>query len=56
MGMTKRWMESEAEKKRAEEKRTCGCYFNWDDKFEVLCDAHRAEAEERECENEKWLD
>lgn len=48
MSLTKRWMESERDKQRAEEKRTCGCHFNYDDKFEVLCEKHRAESEEHE--------
>lgn len=24
----------------------CGCEINWDDKFTIYCDQHRAEAEE----------
>lgn len=50
MSMTKRWMEKEREQKTAEEKKTCGCYWNYDDKFEVLCEKH---ADEEEAENEQ---
>lgn len=43
-------MEQEREAKLQSEKALCECYWNFDDKFEVLCEKHRTEAEE---ENER---
>jgi hypothetical protein len=43
-------MEKERDEKRAAEKKTCGCYWDFDDKFEVLCEKHAAEEEERQYE------
>lgn len=52
MSMTKRMMEAEQEARLAAEKAVCECYWNWDDKFEVLCEKHLAEYQEREdCRN-----
>lgn len=41
-------MEKEAEQKLAEEKKTCGCHWDLNDKFEVLCEKHAEEEEERQ--------
>lgn len=45
MSLTKRAMEADAENRLKKEKETCGCKFNWDDKFEELCPKHQAEAD-----------
>ena len=52
MSLTKREMEREREAKLAEEKQSCGCCWNFDDKFEELCEKHAAE--EAEAESETW--
>ena len=54
MSMTKRWMETEREKEIAEEKKSCGCYWDLDDKFEVLCAKHAAQIEEEERQYGQW--
>lgn len=43
MSLTKRWFEAERDAQLAEEKKTCGCKFNYDDKFEELCEKHAEE-------------
>ena len=48
--MTKRWLDDDCEAKRAEEKSRCGCFYNWNDNFEELCEHHQAEADEAERE------
>lgn len=48
--MIKHFMEQEAMEFLANEKSRCGCYYNYDDKFEVLCDEHQAEADEADRE------
>lgn len=50
MSMSKRWMEEEQAAIRADRKNDCGCYFNFDDKFEVLCNEHQAEKDEADAE------
>lgn len=44
MSMIKRWMESEREAQERKDKETCGCYWDWNGKFEVLCEKHAGEA------------
>lgn len=39
-------MEEETEKQQRAEKANCGCRYNWDDKFEELCEKHQAEADQ----------
>lgn len=50
--MIKRWMEQDAAENLVNEKAGCGCTYNYDDKFEVLCDEHQAEKAEMDAEYE----
>jgi hypothetical protein len=43
MSLTKRYLDDLRIARERQEKQTCGCYYNWDDKTEVLCDRHERE-------------
>lgn len=46
MSLGKRQAEEAAERELRKEKETCGCKWNYDDKFEILCGKHQEEADE----------
>ncbi len=54
MSLGKEQMLTEEANRIREEKKVCGCGYNWEDKFPILCDRHAAEHQQAQLDNRNF--